>query len=114
MVEIQVEEHGKTIVIAIKGEFYIESVEYTEKVWNEQVAKKPQVIGINCKEIKFIDSSAIGILVKFLNNSIKLKIELVFFDLSETVLTVFKAAKLGNFFKILSKSQFESECLLTK
>jgi anti-anti-sigma factor len=111
MVEIDVEEHGDVIIISIDGEFYLESIEYAEKVWNEQAAKSPRVIGINCKDIRFIDSSAIGILVKFLNNSMKLKIELIFYDLSETILGVFKTAKLGNFFKIMTKAQFEVEFL---
>ena len=111
MIDIDVEEHGDISIIFINGEFYIESVEFAERIWNEQVAKKPRVIGINCKNIKFIDSSAIGILVKFLNSAMKLKIDLVFFDLSDTVFSVFKAAKLGTFFKILSDSEFSIEYL---
>ena len=111
MIDIDVEEHGDLSIIFINGEFYIESVEFAERIWNEQVAKKPRVIGINCKNIKFIDSSAIGILVKFLNNAMKLKIDLVFYDLSETVMSVFKAAKLGNFFKIMDKSEFQDAYL---
>ncbi|MCP4132547.1 MAG: STAS domain-containing protein [bacterium] len=109
MVVIDVEEHGDVIILYINGEFYLESVEYADNVWNDQTAKRPKVIGINCKNIKYIDSSAIGVLVKFLNNAMKEKIELVFFDLSETVLSVFKTAKLGNFFTTMSKLEFESK-----
>lgn len=111
MVDIEVEEHGDVIVIAINGEFYIESTEYAEKVWNDQVAKSPKVIGINCQNIKFIDSSAIGVLVKFLNNAMNLNIDLVFFEPSETVLSIFKTARLSNFFQIMSKNKFEMEYL---
>ena len=111
MIEIDVEDHAGVVVIAINGEFYIESTEYAEKVWNEQVSKKPRVIGINCQNIKFIDSSAIGVLVKFLNNAMFLKIELIFFEPSETVLSIFKTARLSNFFHIMSKNQFEMNYL---
>ncbi|OHD66838.1 MAG: hypothetical protein A2176_12265 [Spirochaetes bacterium RBG_13_51_14] len=111
MVSISSEDHGNVIVLAIDGEFYIESIEYAEKIWNQQMAKRPKVIAINCKNIRYIDSSAIGILVKFLNNAMSLKTELVFFDLSETIISVFKTAKLGNFFKIMSRTQFEMEYL---
>lgn len=111
MVEIKYEEHGTTIVMTIAGEFYIESVQYAESIWFEIIEKKPSIIGINCRQVKFIDSSAIGVLVKFLNNAMKLKIELVFFDLSDTVFSVFKTAKLGNFFKIMTKVQFDHDYL---
>ena len=111
MVDIDVEEHGDVIIIAIKGEFYIESTEYAEKIWNEQIAKKPKVIGINCQAIKFIDSSAIGVLVKFLNVAMGVKVKLVFFEPSETILTIFKTARLSNFFHIMSKNKFEIDYL---
>jgi anti-anti-sigma factor len=111
MVDISTQVHGDVIIINIDGEFYIESLDLTEKIWNEQVAKHPKIIGINCRNIKFIDSSAIGVLVKFLNASLKQRIELVFFDLSDTVRSVFKTAKLENFFKVIGKSQFESQYL---
>ena len=101
MIDINFKEYNNVIVLSIKGEFYIESVEIAEKIWNDLVSKQPRVIGINCSAIKFIDSSAIGVLVKFLNNAMKHKIELIFYDLSETVSAVFKTAKLGKFFPLV-------------
>ncbi|TFH43815.1 MAG: anti-sigma factor antagonist [Chrysiogenales bacterium] len=111
MVSFSSEMHGNVIVLSIRGDFYIESIEYAEKMWGEQMAKRPKVMGINCRDIKYIDSSAIGILVKFLNNAMKSKTELVFFDLSESIIGVFRTAKLGNFFKVMSRTQFEMEYL---
>jgi len=111
MITITYDEHGDAIVFNIAGEFFIESVEFAEKIWGQIIQKKPRVIGINCRDIKFIDSSAIGVLVKFLNNASKQKIELVFFDLNETIMSVFKTAKLGNFFNILSKEEFQKSYL---
>lgn len=108
MIDISTRQYDDVIVIAIDGEFYIESVELAEATWNEQTAKNPRVIGIDCRDIKYIDSSAIGVLVKFLNNAMKRKIELVFFDLSEAVVSVFRTAKLGNFFKTMTKNEFET------
>lgn len=109
MVSISCEDHGKVIVLNIQGDFYIESIEYAEKIWNEQMARRPKVMGINCKGIKYIDSSAIGILVKFLNNAMKQKTELIFYDLSDNIISVFQTAKLGNFFRIMTRTQFEME-----
>ena len=111
MISISYEDHGKVIILIIEGDFYIESIEHAEKMWNEQLSKRPKVMAINCKNIKYIDSSAVGILVKFLNSAMKMNTELIFFDLSETIISVFKTAKLGNFFKIMSRTQFEMEYL---
>ena len=111
MVDIETEEYGDVIVININGEFYLESIQFAEAVWNEQVAKKPRLIGINCKNINFIDSSAIGILVKFLNNAVQYNVDLVFYDLSKTIINVFKTARLSSFFKIMEKEEFEKKFL---
>lgn len=111
MVLITVEDHGKVVIINIDGEFYIDSIESAEQIWNQQLARYPKVMAINCKNIKYIDSSAIGILVKFLNGAMKQKTEMVFYDLNESILGVFKTAKLNNFFKIMSKTQFEMDYL---
>ena len=113
MISISHEDHGKVIILIIEGDFYIESIEHAERMWNEQLLKRPKVMAINCKNIKYIDSSAVGILVKFLNNAMKMNTELVFFDLSEPIINVFKTAKLGNFFKIMSRTQFEMDYLET-
>ncbi len=111
MINVFFEDHGDITILTIGGEFFFESVEFAEQIWNKIVQKKPRVIGINCRDIKFIDSSAIGVLVKFLNNAMKQGIELVFFDLSDTIMNVFKTAKLSNFFTILTREQFERQYL---
>ena len=111
MISITTEDHDDVVIINIAGDFFIDSIEAAEQVWNQQMARRPKAIAINCKNIKYIDSSAIGILVKFLNSAMKQKTEMVFFDLSDTIFSVFKTAKLGNFFKIMSKTQFEMEYL---
>ncbi len=114
MIAVEVKEYGGLTVINIDGEFYIDSIQYIEKVWNEKISGRPRVVGINCKKIKYIDSSAIGILVKFHNNAKKLGIDLVFFDLSETVVSVFRTAKLDDFFITMSLGEFESNYLENK
>jgi anti-anti-sigma factor len=111
MISISYEDHGKVIVLNIEGDFYIESLEHAEKIWNEQLSKRPKVMAINCKSIKYIDSSAVGILVKFLNSAMRMNTELVFFDLSDSIVNVFQTAKLENFFKIMTRTQFEMEYL---
>ncbi len=111
MIDISTREYGNVIVMSIDGEFYLESVGYAEEVWKSLVEKKPSVIAIDCSSIKYIDSSAIGIMVKFLNASMTHKIKLIYFDLSETVVSVFRTAKLDVFFTTMTRLEFESEYL---
>jgi anti-anti-sigma factor len=111
MISISIEDHGEIIVLNIEGDFYIDNISQAEKIWNDQVLKRPRVMAINCKKISFIDSSAVGMLVKFLHIAMKKNIELIFFDPSETIIGVFNTAKLVNFFKIMSRTQFEMEYL---
>lgn len=111
MIDISCTEHNDVIVMNMNGEFYIDSIEYAEKIWDSIIVKKPRVIGLNCKNIKYIDSSAIGVLVKFLNNAMRVKTEFIFFDLSDALVNIFNTAKLGKFFKIMSRTQFEVKYL---
>jgi anti-anti-sigma factor len=111
MISISCEDHVKVIVLNIEGDFYIDNIKQAEKIWNEQLLKRPNVIAINCKKISFIDSSAVGMLVKFLHMAMKKNIELIFFDPSDTIIGVFQTARLVNFFKIMSRTQFEMEYL---
>jgi anti-anti-sigma factor len=111
MFSISCEEYGDVIILTFNGEFYLESTDYVEKIWRDQMAKKPSVIGINCRDIKYIDSSAIGIFVKFLHNTKKQKIDMILYDLSDNVRTSFNTSRLGSFFHIMTGSHFNKTYL---
>jgi len=112
MLQVTVEKNNRISIMRIMGEFYIESIQKVEKIWDDEVAKAPDIIAIDCADLMFIDSSAIGTLVKFLNNAMSKKIRLVFFDLSPSIQQVFKTARLNNFFTITTRDKFEREYLL--
>lgn len=112
MLQVTVEEKNNIAIMHIMGEFYIESIQKVEKIWDEEVAKAPAIIAIDCADLMFIDSSAIGTLVKFLNNAMSKKIRLIFFDLSPSIQQVFSTARLNNFFTITTRDKFEQEYLL--
>ncbi len=112
MLQVTVEDKNNIVILHIIGEFYIESIQKVEKIWEDEVAKTPAVIAIDCADLMFIDSSAIGTLVKFLNNAMSKKIRLVFLDLNPSIQQVFSTARLNNFFTITTRSKFEREYLL--
>ncbi len=108
---ISVEVHGEIIIVKISGEFYLGNIKEVEKMWDDQVQKQPRVIAFDCRNLSFIDSSAIGTLVKFLNNSDKFDIRLVFFDLTESIEKIFITAKLNKIFTITTEKEFREEYL---
>jgi len=107
MIDIMVEQKKDVIVMRFNGEFYMESIQYAEDVWKREMLKHPKVVGIDCSKIAYIDSSAIGILVKFLHSATAHGANMIFYDLSGSVEAVFKTAKLNTFFNTMSKSEFE-------
>ena len=109
MINISVDDRKKIIIIKISGEFYIENIQKVESIWNEQVEKGPGTIAIDCSELMYIDSSAIGTLVKFLNSTMSRNIKLVFFDLNPSIQQIFRTARLNNFFTITSREKFEKD-----
>jgi len=109
--ELQVEEFEKVTIIHVTGEFHIGNVNKFEELWHTLIEKQPPVIAINCSKLEYIDSSAIGTLVKFLNNAMTKKIKLLFYDLNDAIQSIFKTARLDNFFTIMSKTQLEKEYL---
>ncbi|MCX7678490.1 MAG: STAS domain-containing protein [Spirochaetes bacterium] len=111
MVHLTVEKKNSICIFHIKGEFFIDSIHKVEKIWEEEISKNPKIIAIDCSELSFIDSSAIGTLVKFLNAAMSKNIRLVFYDLSDSIKQIFETARLYNFFTITSKENFEKEYL---
>ncbi|OHD68872.1 MAG: hypothetical protein A2W19_15350 [Spirochaetes bacterium RBG_16_49_21] len=111
MPTIDVKDFGNTKVIKIRGEFFLQFVRTVEESWNKAVADGAEVVGIDCKDLKFLDSSAIGTLVKILNYANTHKITLVFFDLNDSITRIFNKAKLNKIFTILSREEFETQYL---
>lgn len=109
MMDLSVEESEKVTIIKVTGEFHIGNVNKFEELWHSLIEKQPPVIAIDCKDLEYIDSSAIGTLVKFLNNAMSKKINLLFFDLNKAILNIFKTARLDNFFTIITRDELESK-----
>ncbi|PKL35809.1 MAG: hypothetical protein CVV44_20010 [Spirochaetae bacterium HGW-Spirochaetae-1] len=109
MIDISVEKHGSTSVMHIQGKFYTDSIEKVKNIWNALVNESPHVIAIDCRELRGVDSSAVGTMVLFLNFAMDKNIKLVFYDLSPEVKKVFNAAKLNSFFTITTKRNFERQ-----
>ncbi|MCP4134473.1 MAG: STAS domain-containing protein [bacterium] len=111
MIEVTTEEHKDLVIVHINGEFNMETIKEVEDTWNKYIDRKPEVIAINCKYLIQIDSTAIGVLVRFLNIAMNKNISLIFYDLNPGIQGLFEKANLNKFFKITTKTKFEAKYL---
>ena len=107
MLEIRVEDRDAVSILHIKGEFYMESIDKVEEIWGDIITKSVDYVAINCSKIEYVDSSAIGILVKFHNLSKSEGKSLIFYDLNDIVMSIFHTAHLDSFFSIFSLEDFD-------
>jgi len=106
-----VEEHGKIVIISINDAITIQNINQLEKVWDEQLKKKPGVIAINFSRVERIDSIGLSHLVKMSRNAIIREIDLILYGLNTPILDLFKIARLDTFFNILVESEFRDKYL---
>jgi len=106
---IVIETREKISYVNIVGDFFIGNVVSFEAMWEKITETRPEIIAVNCRDIVFIDSTALGTLVQFLKFLMNRNIQLVFFDLSIAVDTLFKATRLDKFFKITTREKLELE-----
>lgn len=107
MLDIRMNQLGDIIIIDLQGEFDIDVIRKVEQAWNNAVSKNPKVIGFNFKDLMFIDSSAIGTVVKFVNSAANKNIALALIDVGPAIAGIFKTSRLEKFFNVCTKEDFE-------
>ena len=103
--------HNNVVVISIKGTLNIDNTFEVEKVFKEQITIKPKVVGFDCKDMANLDSSGLGLFVKFLKESKNSNFELIFFNITGNILSLFDISKLNNFFNIMTGEEFQAKYL---
>ncbi len=111
MIKVRVEESGNITIMHLDGNLFLESLLHVTEMWEGMLAKKPGVIAINCANLRSIDSTAIGTLVKFFNEAMKKNIELIFYDLNPSIRKLFYTIHLEKFFSVMSSKRFQNDYL---
>ena len=109
--EVQIKQKDDIVVISLPKYFYIGNIIEIEDSWDKMIKSGPAVIGFDCDQLEFIDSSAIGTLVKFFNSSVKNNIEMYVFGLKDELLKIFDTTKINRVMTVLTKEDFESRFL---
>ena len=89
-------------VIRLEGKFTIEDVHQFRVKTGPLLREGMKTILLCCSTLEFIDSSGIGSLILLMNTSRNLNIELVVYDMQDSIIRVFKTAFLDKFFRMLT------------
>ena len=109
--EVEINQKGKVVILTLPKYFYIGNIIEVEQSWENILKKEPSVIGFDCEKLEFIDSSAIGTLVKFFNSSVKNNIEMYVFGLKNELIKIFDTTKINRVMSVINKSEFEERFL---
>lgn len=102
MMKIQSNVTDSVLVITLSGKFNIEEVAKFEEAISVDLTKKLKAIAINFSEVEYIDSSALGSLIKLMNKAKNISIDFILFDMTQPILSIFRLAYLDKFFSIMS------------
>lgn len=91
---------NKTIQMELDGKFNIEEVRNFDEEFFNLINKSYKTINLNLKNLKYIDSSGVGALIKALNVSKKSEKEFILFDISDDLLKILKQIYIDKFFTI--------------
>lgn len=108
---VEIKRKGNVIIVSLPKYFYIGNIAEIEGVWDKIVNNEAAVIGFDCEKLEFIDSSAIGTLVKFFNSSVKNNIEMHVFGLRIELQKIFETTKIDRVMSVITKEEFHDRFL---
>ena len=92
---------SKTIhVVQLSGKFSIEQVGQFDASVTKDMIKNVKTVAICLSDIEYIDSSALGSLIKMMNMVKSTGKEFVLFDIAEPIMNIVRIANLDKFFTI--------------
>lgn len=108
---VEIKRKGNVVVVSLPKYFYIGNIAEIEGAWEKIVNNEVLVIGFDCDKLEFIDSSAIGTLVKFFNSSVKNNIEMHVFGLRSELQKIFETTKIDRVMSVIPKDEFNDRFL---
>ncbi len=106
---ISIQRNKNIVDVKIIGEYDIHEVHFFNSLFIDELSNKPAVIALNLKETTYIDSSAIGSLIRCMNMAMKENVEFICYSLNERIEEIFRLARLERCFQILSEEDFQKK-----
>lgn len=107
--EIKSNKKDYIAIIKLKKKFNIEEVERFEKEISQYLNESTTVITIDFSNLDYIDSSALGSLIKAMNTAKSLEIAFYLYDMSPNIFNIFQLAYLDKFFIITNKEELKGK-----
>ncbi len=116
--KIDINRNENIVNIKLIGKYDIEELLFFSTLFNDEINKKPEVIALDLADLTYIDSSAIGSLIRYMNKAINENIDFLCYNLNKNIENIFKISKLDQFLPILSSEDFrkkyEAACSVNK
>lgn len=109
MAEISFEDKGKYQVISVSGRFTIEDKDLFQKVVRDRISLEKEASCIIATDLKYIDSSGIGDLLKLKMEAAKTNHTIYVVGLNESILKVFNMARLDSVFVMLTPDEYKAK-----
>lgn len=94
------------VIIKLKGKYNTTEAHNFNPRLIDQFEPNYNVVAINLREVKYIDSYGIGSLIRLMNISLKKNVDFLCYDLNENIKKIFKLAKIEKVLNILSEEDF--------
>ncbi len=111
MLELNEKEFQNAVIVSIVGDLIFNEAKGTEEYFTGILERSPKVIGVDCRRLKNLDSSGLGVFIKLAKDAKNAGISAFFLDISEQVSTLFDASKLDTFFETMSNEDFARQYL---
>ena len=106
MLKIDVHRDEGLTIIQLAGKYDITEITNFERVFIGEIEKRPAVVALMLKDLKYIDSSGIGSLVRSFNLAEKYGVDFVCYNLNTNTERILSLSKIDLFMKILSEEAF--------
>ncbi|MBE7439889.1 MAG: STAS domain-containing protein [Spirochaetales bacterium] len=109
MAEITFEDKGKVQVITISGRFTIEDKDQFQRTVKDRISFEKEASCILASDLKYIDSSGIGDLLKLKMEAAKGSHTIYVVGLNESIQKVFTMARLDSVFVMLTPDDYKEK-----
>ena len=111
MLKIESAQYNDVIIISLDGTLVFNETAEAEKYYLEVLSRKPRVVALDCKKLANLDSSGLGIFIRYKKEAARLNIQLIFLEITGHVSTLFDSSKLSNMFEMMSEKEFKDAYL---
>lgn len=107
MLTIDIEVKGKLVIFTVQGEISPVSSREFERAFEKFLSNEYNVLAIDFKKVRYIDSYAISKLVKLSRTFAKIGGEFLLVNMNDNIRQIFRMAGLDRIIRILTADQFE-------